>query len=129
MLLHRLQKERSVLFEIIPTVTQDSDHVAEQDADDDEDQGHVMGDVHESVVVGRPRRNPRIPSWLTTGMIVAYALSVVEEVIPSTYKKAEISSESKMQKDAMEEEMNSLHKNDTWELSKLPKGKKAIGYK
>jgi len=26
------------IFEIIPTVTQDSDHIAEQDADDDKDQ-------------------------------------------------------------------------------------------
>ena len=26
-------------------------------------------------------------------------------------------------------EMNSLHKNDTWELSELPKKKKVIGYK
>ena len=29
----------------------------------------------------------------------------------------------------MEEEMNSLYKNDTWELTVLPKGKKAIGCK
>jgi len=29
----------------------------------------------------------------------------------------------------MEEEMSSLHKNDTWELTELPKGKKAIGCK
>ena len=46
-----------------------------------------MGDVHESVTVGRPRRNSRKPSWLTTDMIVTYALPVVEEVIPSTYRK------------------------------------------
>jgi len=72
-----------------------------------------MGDVHESVTVGRPRRNSHKPSWLTTDMIVTYALPVIEEVIPSTYRKAEICSESKMWKDAMEEEMSSLHKNDT----------------
>ena len=29
----------------------------------------------------------------------------------------------------MMEEMNSLHKNDTWELSEFAKGKKVIGYK
>jgi len=29
----------------------------------------------------------------------------------------------------MKEEMNSLHKNDTWELTELSKGKKAIGCK
>jgi len=62
-------------------------------------------------------------------MIVGYTLPVVEEAIPSTHMKAEISSECKMWKDAIEEEMSSLHKNDTWELTELPKGKKAIGYK
>jgi len=42
--------------------------------------------------------NPRMPNWLTTNMIVAYALPVVEEVILSTYREAEISSESKMER-------------------------------
>ena len=55
-------------------------------------------------------------------MIVAYALPVVEEAIPSAYKKVEISSKFKMWKDAMMEEMNSLHKNDTLELTQLLKG-------
>jgi len=41
----------------------------------------------------------------------------------------EISSESEMWKNVMLEEMKSLHKNDTWELSELPKGKKSISYK
>ena len=61
-------------------------------------------------------------------MILAYALPVVEEVIRSIYREAEISSESKMWKDAMEEEMRSLHKNNTWELIELPKGKKDLWY-
>ena len=47
---------RPVSLEIIPKMTQGNDQVAEQDADDNEDQGHVMGDVHEFVAVGRPRR-------------------------------------------------------------------------
>jgi len=34
-----------------------------------------------------------------------------------------------MWKDAMMEEMNSLRKNDTWELIELPKEKKTIGCK
>ena len=72
-----------------------------------------MGDVHESIAVGRTRRNPRKPSWLTTNMIVAYALPVIEEAILSIYRKAEIISESKMWKDVMVEEMSSLYKNDT----------------
>ena len=55
-----------------------------------------MSNVHEFIAVERTRRNLRKPSWLTTDIIVAYALPIVEEAIPSTYKEAEISSESKM---------------------------------
>ena len=55
-----------------------------------------MGDVPDSTAVTRPRRNTRKPGWLTTDMVVTYALPVVEEAIPSTYREAEISSESKM---------------------------------
>ena len=54
------------------------------------------GDVHESIVAGRTKSNPPMPSWLTTDMIVVYAFPVVKEAITSTYKEAEISSESKM---------------------------------
>ena len=75
--------ERSVPLEIIPMVTQSSDHVTDQDTDDNEDQGQVISDVHESIVVGRTRRNSRKPSWLTTDIIAAYALPVVEKATPS----------------------------------------------
>ena len=75
-----------------------------------------MGNIQESIAVGRSQRSPRKPNWLTTNIIVAYALPVVEEVISSTYREVEISSEFKMWKDDMMEEMSSLHKNDTWEL-------------
>ena len=88
-----------------------------------------MGNVHESIAIERTKRNSRKPGWLTTDMIVAYAFPVVEEAIMFTYREAEISSESKMWKDAMVEEISSLYKNDTWELTELHKGKKAIGYK
>ena len=89
-------------------MTQSSDHVADQDTNNDEDQRQATDDVHVSIAVGRTKRNPLKPSWLTTDMIVAYALPVVEEAIPFTYREAEISSESKMWKDAMVEEMSSL---------------------
>jgi len=105
--------KRSVSLEIISIVTQGSDHITEHDVDNDEDQGQVMSDVHESDAVRRAKRNPRKPGWLTTDMIVVYALPVIEEAIPTTYREAEISSKSKIWKDVMEEEMSSLYKNDT----------------
>ena len=49
----------------------------------DEDQEHVMGNV----AVGRTRRNSRKPNWLITDMIMTYALPVIEEEIPTTYRK------------------------------------------
>ena len=71
-------------------MTRGGDHVTDQ-GDDDEDQGQAMTDVQEFIVVGRTQRNSRKPIWLTTNMIVAYALPVVKEAIPSTYRKVEIS--------------------------------------
>jgi len=41
-------------------------------------------------------------------MTVAYALPVIEEAISCTYRKAKINSESKMWKNAMEEEISSV---------------------
>ena len=38
-------------------------------------------------------------------------------------------SQSEERKAAMDEEMDSLHKNHTWDLCKLPKGRKSIGCK
>ena len=52
-----LSLERLVSLEIIPTMKQGSDYVADQDADIDEDQGQVMGDVHESIAIRKTRRN------------------------------------------------------------------------
>jgi len=100
------------------------DHVTDEDADADKDQWPVMGDVQNSITIGRNQRNSHKPNWLTTNMIVAYVLPLVEEAIPSTYRKAEISSEFKIWKDVMMKDMISLHKNDTGELIELPKGKK-----
>jgi len=56
------------------------------------------------------------------------SLPVIEEMIPSTYRETKISLEFKIWKD-IAEEMSSLYKNDTWELTELPKRKKVIGCK
>jgi len=48
--------ERSVSFEVTPSVTQRDDQVAKQDVNNDEDQGQAIGNVQESIAVGRTRR-------------------------------------------------------------------------
>ena len=58
--------------------------------------------------------------------IVAYTLPIDVEDSLSTYKEV-VHSVGKVEWDiAMCEEISSLHKNDTWELVELPKGKRRI---
>jgi len=71
-----------------------------------------MGQVQDSIVTRRIKRNPRKLAWLTSDIVVA-TLPVIEESILSLYKENEISSKSKMWKNAMLEDMKSLHQNDT----------------
>ena len=61
--------------------------------------------------------------------MVAYALPIADDDVPSTYTEAISNSDGVKWKQAMNEEMQSLHKNRTWEFMSLPKGKKAIGCK
>ncbi|BBG99268.1 transposable element gene [Prunus dulcis] len=114
---------RSDTTDTSPTV--DSD---EEDEDDEEEAPtQEPPQQQDSIAIRRSRREIRKPVRFTD--IVAYALPVIEDDIPSAYKEAVRSSESVEWKKSMDEEMKSLHKNETWELVQLPKGKKAIGCK
>ena len=108
---------------------QDEDHVANKDTKDAKNQGPQMGQVQDSIAVGRTRKNPRKPALLTSKMIVTYDLPIIEKSILSTYRESEISTELEMWNNAMLKNTKSLHKKDTWEPSELPKGKKVIGCK
>ena len=61
--------------------------------------------------------------------MVAYAFPVVEEGIAQTFLGENSSPDKEKWKKAMDEEMQSLVKNHTWKLARLPKGKKEIGCK
>ena len=91
----------SILFEISLTVTQDENHVADENTEDIENQRQVMGKVQDYVAAGQGRRNSQKPAWLTANMNVTYTLSVIEDAIPSTYREVEISYELEMWKEAM----------------------------
>src|SRR4051812_6217014 len=62
--------------------------------------------------------------------IVSFALSVAEEIEgnsePSSYSEAIISGDSNKWMTAMHDEMESLEKNGTWDLVRLPREKKPI---
>ncbi|KAK8938897.1 hypothetical protein KSP39_PZI010824 [Platanthera zijinensis] len=79
-----------------------------------------------SIARERARREVRLPLRLHD--TVAYAFQVIS-TDPGSYKEAVESRESSQWKAAMEEEMESLRKNQTWDLVRLPKGAKAISSK
>ncbi|KAG8501803.1 hypothetical protein CXB51_004715 [Gossypium anomalum] len=62
--------------------------------------------------------------------LVAYALNVAEDIDanqePSNYSEAISCEDSEKWMFAMQEKMESLHKNKTWDRVKLPKGKKTV---
>ena len=88
-------------------------------------------EVDRSIARDRPRREIRRPARFTDEeSLLAYALSVAEEVPegedPSTYREVVSCSNSQHWECAMQEEMDSLHKNGTWDLCQLPKGRRAL---
>jgi hypothetical protein len=83
-------------------------------------------------VVGRQWRQIRPPKRYGYVDLIAYALIVAEDIAvqePSTHSEAVTSSGFAQWVAAMNEEIESLHKNQTWELVKLLKGAKIVGCK
>ncbi|KAH9708912.1 retrovirus-related pol polyprotein from transposon TNT 1-94-like protein [Citrus sinensis] len=85
----------------------------------------------EAPEVRRSTRERRPPTWhseYVTEINVAYCL-LTENGEPSTFHEALKSSDVALWMTAMQEEIEALHKNKTWELVPLPRGRKAIGNK
>ena len=73
----------------------------------------------------------RPPSWHSDYVMAshhAYCL-LTEEGEPSTYQEALNSPDAYLRMTVMQEEMEALHRNQTWELVELPKCRRAIGNK
>ncbi|KAE8686001.1 hypothetical protein F3Y22_tig00111088pilonHSYRG00304 [Hibiscus syriacus] len=73
----------------------------------------------------------RRPNWNSDYVIegnIAYCL-LTEDGEPSTYQEAIHSSDVSLWMIAMQEEIEALHKNNTWDLVPLPQGRKPIGNK
>ena len=83
-----------------------------------------------SIAKNRPRRYIKPPQRYIEVDLVAYALNVVEcidyNAKPSTYSKTVNCDVSRIWMVVMQEEMGSLHKNGTWYLVRLTKGKKVV---
>ncbi|KAE8680428.1 putative Double Clp-N motif-containing P-loop nucleoside triphosphate hydrolases superfamily protein [Hibiscus syriacus] len=88
----------------------------------------------ESSEAPTPRQSDRVrrrPNWHSYYVIegnIAYCL-LTEDGEPSTYQEAINNSDVSLWMMAMQEEIEALHKNNTWDLVPLPQGRKPIGNK
>jgi len=106
------------------------------DHDDDDAQQTQVFDadspppVVQPMAVSRPQRIRKPVKRLIEECNVSYALSCAEEIgcsaEPSTYTEATISADREKWIAAIQEEMQSLEKNGTWDIVRLPAGKKAV---
>eukprot|EP00253_Pinus_taeda_P023270 PITA_23270 len=99
---------------------EESDSVAEEESEDEEPQTLA---VRRSV---RERRQPE--RYSPSAFCSNFALCVTNDD-PRTVKEAVDSEDGKLWKEAMVDEMASLHKNEAWDLVELPAGRKPIGSK
>ncbi|KAH9779279.1 hypothetical protein KPL71_007667 [Citrus sinensis] len=79
----------------------------------------------------RERRVIKMPKRFGIADLISYALNAAEEVIgeePSSYKQAMNSRDKSKWLSAMEEEISSLKKNNTWTLVKKQEGRKLVGF-
>eukprot|EP00253_Pinus_taeda_P025110 PITA_25110 len=92
----------------------------EEESEDEEPQTPA---VRRSV---RERRQPE--RYSPSAFCSNFALSVTDDD-PRTVKEAVDSEDGKLWKEAMVDEMASLHRNEAWDLVELPAGRKPIGSK
>jgi len=112
--------------------TQDQPTTEEVSSEDVEEEHPIDQDclVDYQLTRDRERRPHRLPKRLGTDYSLAYAS--YQELVdkePNTYDEAIKSENSKEWVKAMKEEMNSLYKNQTWELVPKPKDKSLVGCK
>ena len=93
-----------------------------------DEEPHNNDQEQDSTRSDRPKRNKRLPVKSGFEDLVSYALLTSSEDL-FTFQEAIESFEKDKWMEAMVEENESLSKNKTWELTKLPKGKKPIGCK
>ena len=82
------------------------------------------------MVKDRGRREIKTPARFAQADLIAHALNVGNKIDldePSTFEEACQREDKNLWLTAMEEEMQSLHKNQTWKLVDWPSNKKVIG--
>ncbi|KAG8478472.1 hypothetical protein CXB51_028273 [Gossypium anomalum] len=93
-------------------------------------QNRVASSPQYFIAKNKTRREIKPPKKYVEADLVTYALNVIEDINanqePSNYSEAVGCEDSEKWMFTMQEKMESLHKNRTWDLVKLPKDKKNV---
>ena len=116
---HEFQPKEPVKIEF-ELKEEESDSVAEEESEDEEPQ---------TPVVRRPVRERRQPERYSPSAFCSNFALFVTDDNPRTVKEEVDSEDGKLWKEAMVDEMASLHKNEAWDLVEFPARRKPIGNK
>ncbi|KAH9803501.1 hypothetical protein KPL71_001790 [Citrus sinensis] len=112
--------------------TKESEEVDDGPYDEEGSESTESGGNTYQLARDRKRRTIRLPKRYAVTDLIAYALSAAHEINDDelkTYQEAITSKNSLEWKKAMDEEVESLIKNETWKLIKKPEKKKAVSCK
>jgi hypothetical protein len=130
---HNLLEEHVIVHDQVGDIDID-DHDNDMDIDiNDDDQSIIdtmLLDPDRNIENSGRRKRKREPSKRLKDHYV-FNLEEVDELVedPRTFKQAMDGSDSQQWQEAMEEEIDSIKKNEVWELVDLPTGRKPIGCK
>ena len=115
-----------VTHEVLPKEPEKIEFELKEDESDSTDSEE---DEPQTPVVRRSVRERRQPErYSPSAFCSSFALTITDDD-PRTVREAVDSEDGKLWKEAMVDEMASLHKNEAWDLVELPAGRKPIGSK
>jgi hypothetical protein len=125
----QMEEHNSILKETTTIQMENTqNYISSEDALEHEEQEQIESETPEVRRSTRERRPPAWHSEYVTKSNIAYCL-LTEDEEPSTFHEAIKSTDVSMWMTTMQEEIEALHKNNTWDLVPLPQGRKAIDNK
>lgn len=106
-------------------IQEESDH----ENDDDFESAEEGEPIQAPAPLPEPRRSARENIGVLPARMQDYVMKTEHQRDPLTYKEAIESRDAREWKGAMQEELESIEENDTWNLVDLPRGRTAIGSK
>lgn len=122
--------ESSVEVELPILSSEQNDMIAHDVTQESDDVHDIQNEQSYHLARDRQRRTIKPPVKYGYADLVSYAFSVASEINedePLNYKEAINSRCKDLWQQAMQEEINSLHSNNTWELVAKPHNKKIVG--